>query len=111
MRAILPYVDGDWSALDFRVATPMPISPVGDITTIRPAFTWSSVDGASTYAIVVDDLTTGRRSLFRESTKTTSWVPSADLTVGHAYRWRVAALNAAGLGRWSQWHTVRVVVE
>jgi hypothetical protein len=111
VRAILPYADSGWSALDFRVATPTPIGPVGDITTTRPAFTWSAVDGASTYAIVVDDLTTGRRSLFRESTKTTSWVPPADLTVGHAYRWRVAALNAAGLGRWSQWHTVRVVIE
>jgi hypothetical protein len=93
---------GRWgSAATFTVATPRLLGPIGEVDTRRPTFSWSAITDASTYAIVVDDLTAGRRSLFRESTTSNSWVPPIDLTAVHTYRWRVVAQNSSGIGRWS----------
>jgi hypothetical protein len=67
------------------------------------------VGGASSYQVRVDDLTTGRTSLFLVTTASLSWVPPTDLTSGHTYHWYVRALNASGLGLWSPAGTFRVV--
>jgi hypothetical protein len=109
VRAVNALNQGLWGpAATFAVATPTLNSPAGDITVLRPSFSWSAIDGASRYTIAIDDLTTGRRA-YLDSTTQTSWSSPNDLVIGHRYRWRVIALNANGLGRWSAAADFRVV--
>jgi hypothetical protein len=40
-------------------ASPTPIGPTGTVTSTRPTFTWSPVDGAETYTVHVQRVSTG----------------------------------------------------
>ena len=102
IRAVNAQNRGLWGPIEnFSIARPTLNGPAGSISTLRPTFGWSAIDGATRYIIAVDDLTTGRTSLYFQSTTATSWQPPADLVNGHSYRWHVAAYNAASVGRWS----------
>ena len=93
----------------FSIAVPTLSGPAGTIGSANPVFAWSAINGASRYVIAIDDLTAGRR-LYTLSVPGISWQPPTALVNGHTYRWRVAAHNVDGLGRWSLPLDVRVVL-
>lgn len=102
VRAVNSLNMGLWGPGEsFSIARPTLNGPAGSINSLQPSFGWSAIEGASRYIIAVDDLTTGRTSLYYQSTTSTSWQPPGDLVNGHSYRWHVSAYNAASLGRWS----------
>jgi hypothetical protein len=110
VRAVNSLNQGTWGpAHAFSIGTPTLSGPVGDVSSRRPAFSWSAIDGTSRYVLVLDDLTARRAGVYRQVQSGTSWTPPTDLIDGHTYRWRVVAQNAAGLGRWSAVQLFRVV--
>jgi hypothetical protein len=108
VRPLFSDQDGAWSPPgDFQVGIPTLSGPQGPIGTVSPAFSWTSVDGATRYVVILDDLTTGQR-IAAVRTTSTNWTPPAPLANGHVYRWRVAARNSGGLGKFTLPETFRV---
>lgn len=98
VRPLFSDLDGSWGAAgDFAVGRPTLIGPRGPITTASPAFSWTAVDGATRYVLILTDLTTGQQKAVVRTTST-SWTPATPLANGHVYRWTVAARNASGQG-------------
>jgi hypothetical protein len=109
VRAVNALNQGRWGQpVVFSIDRPTLHGPLGDVSSRRPTFSWSAIDGAR-YVLVIDDLTTGRNSLYRQSLMSTSWSPPADLIAGHTYRWRVVAVNANGVGIWTAPQLARIV--
>ncbi|HKB03036.1 MAG TPA: hypothetical protein VKD90_12500 [Gemmataceae bacterium] len=109
VRALNSLNQGTWGpAATFSIGTPRLIGPAGEVFGLRPSFSWTAIDGTAVYGIAIDDLTTGRTNLYRQSTTGTSWGLPADLVAGHSYQWRVAARNAAGAGQWGPCVTFHV---
>jgi hypothetical protein len=101
VRAVNSRNLGMWGApATFSIAVPTLFGPSGTIGAANPSFEWSAIDGTSRYVLIIDDLTVPRR-VYTTSATATSWQPPASLVNGHTYRWRIAAYNATGLGRWS----------
>jgi hypothetical protein len=101
------FKDSNWTApwavtLLSLPSPPTPLSPAdsshGNDRT--PAFSWSSVSGATTYRIQVDDGPAFSSSVLDERLLATTYTPTSDLTPG-AYHWRVLAANDCGDGDWS----------
>jgi hypothetical protein len=110
VRAVNALGLGVWSPKAMVViGRPTLTGPIGDTGNLRPMFTWTGITGSASYQVRVDDATTGRTRLFLVTVGGLSWTPPSDLTVGHAYRWFVRALNSAGLGVWTPAGTFRVV--
>jgi hypothetical protein len=111
-------VDGaatTWSGVQtFRITAlgaPAATGPgTGTLTTDRPTFAWNAVTGAARYDVWVDDTTTGRTQVLRDTNITqTSWTPSVALTPGHNYRWWVGAVSTNGLATtWSSMRTFAI---
>jgi len=75
-------------------------APQGCITSVRPTFTWSAVPTANWYRIVVSPA--DHDDFFIDQFPTgTSLVSPVDLAVNVAYRFKVRAINDAGIGPWS----------
>jgi hypothetical protein len=110
IRAVNSLNMGLWGPAEtFSIAVPTLSGPAGTIGTSSPLFAWSAINGASRYLIAIDDLTADRR-IYTMSVPGTSWQPPMTLVNGRTYRWRVAALNVDGLGRWSLPLDFRVVL-
>jgi hypothetical protein len=110
VRPLFSDQDGPWGPPgEFKVGQPTLTGPHGQTATTSPAFSWTAVDGATRYVLILDDLTTGQRKATVRTTDLT-WTPSAPLANGHVYRWRVAARNAVGLGMFTLPWTFRVTV-
>lgn len=83
--------------------------PTGDSIPVRPEITWSSVSGASTYELWVNQVD-GTPAIIREQSLTgTSFTVAEDLSPG-AYRAWVRTHNDAGSGPWSSAFTFLVGV-
>jgi hypothetical protein len=93
-----------WSgSQDFNVALPAPTlqTPATSTTDRTPTFTWTGVPWATSYAVWVNDLTTGQgQVLYVASVTTTTWTATSALTAGHRYRWWVEA-NSSDNALWS----------
>jgi hypothetical protein len=110
VRAVNSLNQGAWGAASrFSLATPTLTGPLGDVTGLRPSFSWTAIDGAADYLIAVDDLTMRRTNVYRQSTTGTSWDLPADLLAGHNYRWRVMARNSVGAGQWAPAEMFRII--
>jgi hypothetical protein len=104
VRAVNATGRGDWGTpVPFRVATPTLSVPTGPAAS--PQFSWSSVSGATRYAVELWDTTIGRR-VDRASLTGQTWTPIDGLIPGHTYRWRVRAENVLGAGLWSAWSVI-----
>jgi len=79
---------------------PIPGGPQGCISNLRPTFTWSAVDGATRYRIVVIHVARDWIA-FNATTSGLSYTPPTDLLGGQEYRFKVRAVNSAGGGPWS----------
>lgn len=92
--------------MDYRVG-PTTISPVGITTDTTPTFTWQSIDGAASYDLWVNNLTTGASQVIRTTIPAaqggaqTTFTPANPLPASN-YRWWVQAVTSTGLrGAWS----------
>jgi hypothetical protein len=67
-------------------------SPVGVATSNRmPTFDWDPSPGATTYDLVVENLTKGNTPIKQFNLITTSFTPGANLPANNLYRWKVMA--------------------
>jgi hypothetical protein len=94
-------VASPWSApMDFSVAalaTPVPSGPTGPSSDALPTFTWSAVDQADHYDVWVNDLTTKKGQVLRNTDVVgTSWTSSTPLAQGDTYEWWVQAVSSSG---------------
>jgi hypothetical protein len=69
--------------------------PAGSTQHVDVRFTWRSISGAVTYAIVVSD-TSGALVWHLEGADTTATAPANTLRAGQRYYWRVDALSRDG---------------
>lgn len=104
-------LQGDWSPFQlFDVkAPPVVTAPGGTITnTLRPQVTWTSVPGAVSYELQLDNATDNIRPLYRVSgIPVTQWTPPTDLNLAEYTVW-VRAYNA--LGETSFWSAAQTFV-
>ncbi len=85
------------------IPPPTPISPVGQITSLTPTFTWSPVTGMS-YEFWLKDASTGALVVDTNLTAT-SYTPGL-LTLGDSYVWSVASISPSDSVRsWSSPNT------
>ncbi|MFZ4790049.1 MAG: C1 family peptidase [Candidatus Competibacteraceae bacterium] len=104
------HVGGGTSWVKYQAATPtVPIlySPTGNITTLKPAYSWSRVGTAASYKLQVYDTAAVSypinmivsSSYCNATTNRCSYTPSVSLTSNKGYQWRAAA----GSGAFSSW--------
>ncbi len=96
---------GAWSMryrfqMDYRVG-PVTVSPVGVTTDTTPTFTWNAIDGAVSYNLWVDNLTTGvMRTIYVNvphvnGVAQITYTPPSPMRASD-YRWWVQAVAANG---------------
>ncbi|MCK4979892.1 MAG: hypothetical protein KAS62_05815, partial [Candidatus Delongbacteria bacterium] len=90
-------------------STPVTISPVnGSSTTDKtPGFDWNDVSGATTYTIQADNNSGFTSPEISQTTTSSSYTPSSDLTLG-TYYWRVKANNTYGSSSYTTSWTVTI---
>ncbi len=64
--------------------------------TQRPTFSWSSISGAASYRLMVNNLSTGVSNVVNTTVSATSFTPSVDLGIGRFSAW-VRANTAGGV--------------
>ncbi len=97
---------GAWSPvrrfiMDYRVG-PVVSTPIGITTDTTPTFTWQAADGAASYDLWVDNLSTGATQVIRvnvphiQNASEITYTPEDALTAGD-YRWWVQSVSTSGL--------------
>jgi len=99
--------DGSWSPTwSFTIvstpAAPSLSSPpnASETDDTTPTFSWSSVSGATSYRIQVDDDFGFSSPEIDQTTSSTSYTPGSELPDGDTYYWQVQASNSCGSGPW-----------
>lgn len=92
------------------VGTPVLQAPGSVVNGTITTFRWLPATGAARYDLWVNDATSGRSAVIRESQLTfPSFTPSAMLVPGHRYVWTVRGINAQGVaGDWAPHRTFSV---
>ena len=109
VRAFKGSQAGPWAAGVFRIARldpPSLVAPKGRIESGEPTFSWSSVAGAESYELVIEDPSFDV-TLAREAVQGTSYTLEGDLGPGD-YRWRVRARRGRLLSEFSAEETFTV---
>src|SRR5262249_42533041 len=79
------------------------------VQTLTPTFTWNQATGASSYDLWVDDATSVKSEVLRNTQISgTSWTPLTPLTPGHKYTWWVRSLGLNSSSSWSSGATFTV---
>lgn len=102
-----------WSSSSrIDITTPPAIAAINDRAETRPEIGWSSVTGASTYELWVNNTTSGESKVIHETGLTeTDFTPTADLSLGVHAVW-VRAVNEYGqVSDWSAVESFNVGVE
>jgi putative hemolysin len=99
--------EGSWSApWSFTILSTAPapalLSPSNGSSTCddTPTFDWSSVSGATSYRIQVDNSSTFSSPEIDTTTSSSDYTPTTALALD-TYYWRVLAINVCGEGSWS----------
>jgi hypothetical protein len=79
-----------------NVGAPGLTAPSSTVTTELPELEWSTVSGASTYDVYLQDTTTGTMIVDGDQVTGTSYTPGAPLNDGDSYQWCVTALDGLG---------------
>ena len=96
-----------WSLIySFRVSYEQPLLSLPangtSVGSIRPAFTWTAVPGATSYKIQVSAYSTFSFNAINATVNgATLYAPSVNLLAHKTYYWRVQALGPFGPGTWS----------
>ena len=102
--------ESDWSAPGSFTTVPAPpaiaptlVSPAqGSRDQARvPTLEWGTPEGATTYAIQLDDDTDFTSPVIDQSDLTETSLQTAELAFATTYYWRVRAANAGGVSDWS----------
>jgi hypothetical protein len=97
-----------WATFSFRTAmiTPTLLLPANDpltsLNNLRPAFSWNSSPGASSYTIVISASSTLASAIVNKVSSTPSYAPTANLPSGKTLYWHVRANGANGPSLWSE---------
>src|SRR5262249_43958543 len=80
------------------LARPSATGPAGGIATNQPTFTWTSVNGADHYDLVLDDVTADDIQVLHTTGNGTSLTLNASqaLVFGDSYTWQVRAVSVNG---------------
>ena len=76
------------------------LSPLGEQTVLRPAFTWGAVEGAVEYILYVENRETGMQVLNETGLTATEFTPDFDFDRASFRVW-VRAISLSGAGPWS----------
>ncbi len=79
------------------------ISPSPNAFSLRPTFTWTAIEGATSYNIQINNESTGQAQFHLGSSNTTSYTPNTDLAIGKFRMW-VRPVFGGTLGNWSAPH-------
>ncbi|MEX1233005.1 MAG: pre-peptidase C-terminal domain-containing protein [Planctomycetaceae bacterium] len=96
------YQDRGTYSLEIRKAQIAPISaptliaPLTSTVDDTPNFEWTAVAGASSYELVVHDITSGEQNVIHVVVNSTSYAPAVALDLGHSYSWKVRAVSPMG---------------
>jgi hypothetical protein len=74
---------------------PVPLTPHAVAFTNLPTLSWTAVNGATHYFLVVTDITTGQ-VVFMGAVPSNSWTPPMPLSVLNIYTWFVQARDDHG---------------
>jgi hypothetical protein len=97
VRAVNAAGLGAWTApTTLTVARPVPTGPANGVSTLRPAFTWTPIGGATAYVVTVNDVSANKAAVYTGRVTDPVWTPPADLVSGRTYSWQVGAMNALG---------------
>jgi F5/8 type C domain/Fibronectin type III domain len=83
------------------LAAPTPVSPTTSTNDTTPTFSWSASPGATSYNLVVDNLTDGGTPINQSGIAGTSLTPITPLTPGKLYRWKVRATDGVNFSAFS----------
>ena len=88
---------GDWSAPSaFNVRTPTTVTaPTGTVLNLRPTVTWTPIFSATSYLLVLTNVTDGEEAFRVNGLTSTSWTPPSDLKMAD-YSVSVRGFNATG---------------
>lgn len=88
---------------------PTPLMPVDQIQLNSPKFSWSALANTDRYDLWVDDLTSGKSQVIRETKiQETTWYTPA-LSPGHTYKWWIRAIDTMGnASEWSEGLSFRI---
>lgn len=88
---------------DNSIPPPIPTltGPGASTANLTPTLTWTESDGAATYDLWVDNLTTGAAQVIRQSLTTNSFTPPAALPLGSYRTWVQAIADTTLTGGWS----------
>ena len=100
--------DGRMTEADmtFTVGLPAPVlqSPIDTATTDQtPTFDWDATPGATSYDLIVENITNGGTPINENINPATSFTPGSNLPAGKLYRWRVKAMGGGLDGPFSDW--------
>ncbi|MDA0834523.1 MAG: pre-peptidase C-terminal domain-containing protein [Planctomycetota bacterium] len=83
-------------AQDGPIASPTLLGPLTSTTDDTPTFEWTAIDGASSYELVVHDITSGAQNVIHVVVNSTSYTRAVALDLGHSYSWKVRAVTQMG---------------
>ena len=84
-----------------KLVPPVMTAPTGSTTSTAPVFTWNAVNGASSYDLWVNDVSTGQAQIIRQqSLSSASYTPVTPLAAGNYQAW-VRVTSALGTSAWS----------
>lgn len=90
------------------IAAPSINSPIGKTSLLRPALSWTSVAGASSYDVWVNRVGASQSPYFRKTVTNNSVTPTSDFGIGLYQMW-VRSLSSDGqMSSWSQRHNFTV---
>jgi serine protease AprX len=76
-----------------------------------PYFDWTSVSGATSYRIQVDDDASFSSPEIDTTTSDSNYTPTSPLSIGTEYYWRVRASSSCGTGSWSSAWSFTVIYQ
>jgi len=99
----------NWTSTRYFRAAMLPTSllapanrTIPAVTTLRPTFTWTPVNGVSSYTIQIATTSSFASLLVNTKASGTSYTPTSNLPSGRVLYWRVRAEGANGPSLWSQ---------
>jgi uncharacterized repeat protein (TIGR01451 family) len=89
-----------WSAPQTFTIAPIALGPTGTIGTPTPTFNWTTIKGAASYTVWIQDQASGQVTTYKNLTGT-SYTPATALTLGDTYTWYAGAVTPQGNTVWS----------
>ena len=94
------------------LAAPTLQSPIDvAMTDQTPTFDWDDTPGATSYDLVVENLTSGGTPINVNVNPASTYTPGSNLPAGKLYRWKVRAMGGGQTGPFSDWAPFEIDTE